>query len=540
MATSTDALQAAREALSDYRWQDAYDLAVAVADSGPEGRDLLADAAFFLGRWDDCIAAREQAFAEFEAAGLADRAAELAAKLCDLHNFAGRSAVAGGWLARARRLSAGLDDSPGLALVLVREVEVAHGSGDLDRAAELAQQVLDMGRRLGSPDLEAEGLQALGRVRLAAGEVDAGMALLDEAMLPVIEGRLSPAMTGRVYCSMMGACTQVGDHQRATEWTEAGNAWVEGHPMSAYPGLCRIYLAEALDRRGQWAEAETTALRAHDDLLTVSPGFAAYALGEVGDVRLRLGDLDGAEEAYRLAEVTGGNPQPGLSLLLLARDRVDEARAAIDATLDDVSWNRLERARLLPAQVRIHLAAGDLEGARQASEELTAIAAAYTTAGLEAEARTAAGRILLSDGEPAEARTALRAALQRWQQLGVPYAIATVQLLLARASRALGDEDGCTSYLDAAVRAFEDLGAAADRDRATALRTSDAALPDGLTEREAEVLRLVAQGLTNKQIGAELYLSHKTVARHLSNIFLKTGVTSRTAAATYAHERGVI
>jgi DNA-binding NarL/FixJ family response regulator len=258
----------------------------------------------------------------------------------------------------------------------------------------------------------------------------------------------------------------------------------------------------------------------------------------VGEVRRLRGDLAGAEEAFRQAHALGRDPQPGLAMLRLAHGQVTAALASIRATLAAERSDRLARARLCAAQVEIALEAGDIEAARLASEELTETANIYHSSGLEAAAPQAQGAVLLADGRPADALQALRLACLRWQQLNAPYEAARVRLLLARAYDALGNRDAATLELDAAEAVFTRLGAAPDAKRTASLR-SRTRLPDGLTEREAEVLALVAAGKTNREIADALVISEKTVARHLSNIFTKLDLPSRTAAAAYAFEHGL-
>jgi DNA-binding NarL/FixJ family response regulator len=232
------------------------------------------------------------------------------------------------------------------------------------------------------------------------------------------------------------------------------------------------------------------------------------------------------------------DPQPGLALLRLAQGRVDAAAASVRAALAGETQDRLARARLCAAQVEIAIASGDTEGARTAADELEATAARYNSSGLEAASRQARGAVLLADGHPSEALPTLRSACRLWQEIAAPYDAAKTRLLLAQAYRALGDRDAVALELDAAQRVFDQLGATLDALRVAMLR-GRSALPDRLTEREAEVLRLVAAGKSNREIAADLFLSDKTVARHLANIFTKLGLSSRTAAAAYAFKHGL-
>ncbi len=541
MGTTASDLERGRDALARYAWQEAFDaLAAAQTDDPPdaEALDGLAEATWWLGRADESRATRERAYAAFEGAGDRRRAARCAAWLHDRYQTAGKIAVANGWAERARRLLDGLPECAEHGLVKMMEVEAAHERGDLTSAAELATEVVDAGRRLPDADVEASGLQALGHIRVAQGRVAEGFVAFDEAMLLAIEGKLGQFTTGSVYCSAISACNEAGDLRRAAEWAEVGVTWSDLHPLTGYPGLCRVHRAGVLDHRGAWAEAEQEARRAYDALLGMSAPAAAMAYLEVGEIRRRLGDLDGAEAAFRRVEELGSRPQPGLALVRLAQGKVDIAATAIARALAEETHNRPARAKMLPAQIQIALAAGDIAIATAAVDELVALAHEYGTSGLRATAAVAQGRLELAAGAESAGQT-LRRALQEWLALDVPYEVASTRLLMGLACRAAGDEEGARSSFEAAAAIFGALGAALDARRIDELRASRSVLPAGLSAREAEVLRLVASGHANKTIAAELGLSPKTVDRHLSNIFTKTGVASRTAAAAFAFQHGM-
>jgi ATP/maltotriose-dependent transcriptional regulator MalT len=307
-----------------------------------------------------------------------------------------------------------------------------------------------------------------------------------------------------------------------------------------WPGVCRVHRANLLQLRGDWGAAEKEARRACGEIGAFHLGVAAAAYIEIGEIRRRLGDLEGAEEAFGAAEELCGQRSGGLALLRLAQGRTDTAESIISQMIDQ-TWNQLRRGRLLPARVQIAIAVGDLEVAEAAAAELEQIAAAFESPELAASARSTRGRLLLAQGDNGAACRTLQDALEHWQRLEVPYEVATVRLLLGQACRNVGDEDGATRSLARAAEIFDQLGAALDAQttrRLTALPAS--LLPSGLTEREAEVLGLVAAGKTNKQVANELHLSERTVARHISNIFTKIGVTSRTAATAFAYENDLV
>jgi ATP/maltotriose-dependent transcriptional regulator MalT len=308
-----------------------------------------------------------------------------------------------------------------------------------------------------------------------------------------------------------------------------------------FPGLCRVHSAQLLGWRGEWNEAVLEARRACEELETVNVGNAALGWAEIGDNRRRLGDLDGAEEAFARAEELQGRPHPAVALLHLARGRVAAAQATVERALQDETWNRLARGKVLPARVQISIATGDLATATAACDELTTIAADYASPTLQAAAMTSRGRLGLARGECDDARRTLHAAVELWLALDVPYEAATARLLLGQSCRQAGDEASAAAALSSAVKTFDQLGAVLDAQRTRQLSAPpDASLPRGLTAREVEVLALVAEGRTNKDVARALDLSIKTVARHLENIFLKLGVATRTAASASAIALGLV
>jgi ATP/maltotriose-dependent transcriptional regulator MalT len=537
-------LEEARAALARHDWLAAYDSAGDDALAG-DARvdaawlDVRADAAWWLGRMDDCIASREAAYAIYESTGDARRAGQCAVWLYEHYMFRAQPSIAGAWLRRARQRLGEERECVEYGNLVLREVEVMHGRGELEEAIVHANGALDLALGLRSADLQAEAQQALGRVLIDRGDAREGLEQLDEAMLLAVEGRLSPYSTGKVYCSLISACEQVGDYRRAAEWTEATSRWTEGHPHTVFfPGVCRVHHAWALQSRGDWTRAEQEVTRACAELREMSPVHAAAGYVELAELRRRFGDLAGAEAAFREAEALSGRPQPGLALVRLAQGQRAAATAIITQALDAEPWNRLARARLLPARVQIAVACGEFAAANEAVTELSAIAADFESPALLAEAASAQGRVALATGDASAACGLLRRALERWQDLDVPYEVATARLLLSQACRDAGDEDGAVGSLAAAQAIFDHLGASLDTRFIDDLRRPPA-LPDGLTNREAEVLRLVASGRSNKDIAGALSLSERTVARHLSNIFTKTGVTSRSAATAYAFEHGL-
>ena len=366
------------------------------------------------------------------------------------------------------------------------------------------------------------------------------MALLDEAMLDATSEQMNPAYAGNIYCNMIAACHELGDLRRMRQWTKALARWCNQIPPAVlFTGICRVHQAQLLTVSGAWEQAEREASRVCTDLQGIQVESLAEAHYAVGEVRLRQGDLAGAEFALEEADRLGRDPQPALALVRLAHGHPERAKAMLDVALAARAGRPLVRAPLLAALVEVTLDGGELEPAKKAAEELAVIAASFRTEVLRARGLQAAGGVLVAEDRCAEALPVLREACRVWQDLDAPYDAARVRLLLARACNALSDTDSATRALDAAAEVFERLGAKLDMRKLEMLRRGPR-LPDGLTEREAEVLALVAAGQTNRQIAEALVISHKTVARHLSNIFVKCGLATRAAATAYAFEHGLL
>jgi ATP/maltotriose-dependent transcriptional regulator MalT len=528
----------ARDAVRRESWAEAYEELRTLDPAGMEPRDLenLADAAWWLSRSDESIAARQRAYAGYVAAGEDPRAAWCAGRLCIEHSLRGEPALAAGWLMRTQRLLRGQPERVQHGYLAMVESNLARARGETDEALARAERATELGLRFGDPDLAAMGIHLHGLALIDAGRVAEGMALLGEAMTAVVAGELGTFFTGVVYCNAIAACLEVGDVGRLGEWNDAARQWCESLPPEApFPAICRVNRAEAASLRGAWPEAEAEASRASREL-RFSPRAAARAFYETGEIRRRVGNLAGAEEAFARAHELGLQPQPGLALLRLAQGRPDAALRALRVAVADKPEGRPRRARLLAALVEIALAAGDLDAARQASRELDQVAGRFGTPALDAAAATAGGALRLAEGDLPGALDRLRTACATWQELRLPYETARARLLYGAALRHAGSEEDALLELRAALAAFERLGAAGDAAEAAALLGGREELPRGLTAREAEVLRLVAAGKTNREVAAALVISEHTVARHVQNIFVKLGVSSRSAATAFAFE----
>jgi DNA-binding CsgD family transcriptional regulator len=538
-------LERGREYYGRSAWADAYRSLSAADQAAPlEGEDLelLGMAAYLIGRDEDYLTALDRAHQAHLNAGNGLRAIRCAFWLGLRFLFRGETGRATGWFGRAQRL---LEHQRhecaerGYMLLPIVDQQVA--AGDVEAAYATAGKAAAIGERCGDADLIACTRMAQGRIRIQQGQIEQGLALLDEVMVAVAAGELSLLVTGLMYCSVIQACQEAYAFGRAREWTAALAEWCEGQPeMVAFTGVCRVHRAEIMQLRGAWQEAIEEAERARELAQLVSRQTAAAALYQQAEVHRLRGEFAAAEEAYRSASQWGLEPQPGLALLRLAQGRTDAAVAAIRRALSATA-DRLQRTKLLPAQVEIALTAGDVEDARAACRELEEIAASFDGGALGAMAACARGAVELAEGDAHAALGSLRRAFEVWQQIEAPYAAARMRELIGVACRMLGDDEGGGLEFDAARAVFEQLGAAPDLARIDSLiQGAPSGRAHGLTRRELQVIRMVAAGKTNKAIAAELFLSEKTVDRHVSNIFTKLDVPSRAAATAYAYEHKLI
>jgi DNA-binding CsgD family transcriptional regulator len=541
-----DELGRGRESYARRAWMDAY-RSLSRADQasplGAEDLELLATSAFMLGRDDDCLSSLERAHHAYLDAGEAMRAVRCAFWLVINLALGGEMSRATGWLGRAQRLvERDGGDCVERGYLLVPIMLRHEAAGDWEAAYAAAADAAEIGERFGDADLLALAIHEQGCALIQQERVEEGLGLLDEAMVAVIAGELSPIITGIVYCSVIMGCQEVYALRRAQEWTVALTRWCEEQPaMVAFSGRCLVHRAEIMELHGAWREALEEARRAHQRCVQgKNQSAAAQAFYRQAEVHRLQGRFSAAEEAYRDASRCGCEPQPGLALLRLAQGNDDAAAAAIRRAVGETT-EPLKRARLLPSYVEIMLAVGDVQEAHNACRELEEISARYESGMLGAMSAHAEGAVDLAQGDTRAALLALRHAWQMWQELEVPYEAARVRVLLGLACRTLGDDDTAALELEAARDVFARLGAAPDLARADSL-TRRAASVDarGLTPRELQVLRLLAAGRTNKAIAAELVLSERTVDRHVSNIFTKLGVSSRTAATAYAYKQQLV
>jgi DNA-binding NarL/FixJ family response regulator len=527
-------------------WADAF-AALSLADEqmplDAEDLERLATSAYLTGRETQSRTVLNRAHDAYLKAGKNACAIRCAFWLGMTSLLGGETARGTGWLTRARYLiEREATECVEQGYLLLPEAEQHLQAKAYDAASAIAADAAEIGHRFGEADLVACARHLQGRALIGLGSIEEGLALLDEAMVVVTSADLFPVMAGLIYCSVIDACQQVYASDRATEWTSALEEWCKMQPqMVAFTATCLVHRAEIKQMHGAWQDAIEEARRA-----TARPGgeearqlppAAFYRQAEVHRLR---GEFEAAEAAYQSASQRGLEPQPGLALLRLAQGRARTAAAALRRVMA-VTTDPQQRVRLLPAFVDIMVAVRDLDSARTACRELSDMAQAYETEAPTALAAHAQGAVALAEGDAQAALGALRRALELWQHIEAPYEAARVRVLSGLACRALGDREGAALELAAARGVFEQLGAAPDIAHVEALaRGTDPGGSHGLTSRELQVLRLVAAGRTNKAIAAELFLSERTVDRHVSNILDKLGVSSRAAATAFAYEHGLV
>jgi len=473
-----DLLTAGRDAIKRYAWQEAYEL-LSAADKqdplSPEDLENVGEAAWWIGRLDICIEYHERAHAKYLEAGNHRRAAYMATALTRHYTAKGDLSVAMGWFGRAERLLQDMPESPEHGWLSVVRASIADGMRDADTVLAEGIRQLEIGTKFVDRDLQAYGLMNQGRALVTKGEVSRGLSLLDEATVAAVSGDCRPLTTGVIYCCAIGATASLADYRRAGEWTEAARRWCERQSIAGgFPGICRVHRAEIVRLQGGWAEAEQEARKAADELQSYFPQIASEAFYEIGEVRLRMGDLGAANEAFRQAHEMGRDPEPGLALLRLAEGKPDSAAALIKRAFPPPDeGSRLSRAKLLPAQVEIAVNLGDFATAGSATEELESIAEAYGSAALRASAADARGRLLLAEGDAEGAEKHARRAWRLWQEVEAPYEAARARMTMGLAIRAQGDEDSARMELEAAKSALERLGAELDARKAWELLGGD-------------------------------------------------------------------
>ena len=539
-------LEQGREAYDALAWGEAYECLARADEATPlRGGDLelLAVSAHMFGRVDEWLPLLERAHHRHAEAGEQQRAIRCAFWIGMNLALRGEMGPATGWLGRAQRLLEREETECVEHGYMLLPVAFQHEvSGDLEGASATAAAAAEIAERFGDSDLFALAVHVQGTVVAKSGRVAEGLGLLDEAMVAVTAGEVSPVVCGIVYCGVILACEEVYELRRAQEWTAALTRWCEQQPdLVSFRGRCLVHRAQLKRLHGDWPAALDEARIAGERFAqAMNPGAIARAWYLQGDVQRLTGRFEEAEDAYREASRLGLEPQPGLALLRLAQGDPHASAAAIRRAVAEAT-DPAARAGLLPAFVEIVLAADDLDAAREACDELDEIASGYGTDLLRALAAQARGAVELAAGDANAALVKLREACRAWQELEAPYELAVARVLLGRARRLVGDEDGFDLELDAARAIFEQLGAAPSVAAVAGLAgQDDEGEAHGLTSRELEVLRLVAKGRSNREIASALVISEHTVARHVQNIFTKLGVPSRTAAGAFAFEHGLV
>jgi DNA-binding CsgD family transcriptional regulator/predicted negative regulator of RcsB-dependent stress response len=547
----SDAVVRGRLAYERREWGAAYaEFAMADRDSRLQGGDLelYATAAYLVG--EDAVAKSgwTRLHHELVDRGRPEHAARWGFWLSLSLLLTGEMAQCTGWLARSQRLIKDRKEGcaeEGYGLIVTGLLAMA--KGDLESSGCDFAEAVALADRFEDSDLMSLALLGQGQVLIQSRQIAEGTARLDEAMVEVTAGDVSPVLTGIVYCAVILTCQRIFDLRRAREWTKELDDWCASQPgLVPYRGQCLVHRSEILQLQGDWPGALAEARKGRQHLADRSDAIVGRACYQQGELHRLRGEFDKADEMYREAGRNGREPHPGVSLMRLAQGRVDAAAAAIRSVVETAGAAQgagagLSRADLLGAFVNIMLATDDRQAACRAADELAGIAAEVDAPFLHAMSNSATGAVLLAEGEVEAAVSTLRQSLASWRELGTPYEAARAQVLIGQACRHLGDRESARSFYDAARSVFTELGATPDLLGLERLMETGRDGPIGaLSAREREVLAFVAAGRTNREIAGELAISERTVARHLSNIFDKLSVTTRTAAAAIAHEHRIV
>ena len=504
----------------------------------PKELERHALAAYLTGRDAESFQILERAYQGYNDRKKTEQAVRCAFWLGLMLMNAGEKARSSGWIATAERLCRD-ETGPECAekgLLLLPAALGALSAGNTAKAHDLFERATTIGEQFEDNDLIALGRLGQGQSMIQLGEVGAGIKLLDETMIIVETREVFPFAKGIVYCAVIETCLKVWDLPRAQEWTLALTRWCDAQPdIVPFRGQCLVRRAEIIQLHGEWSKALEETSDACE-LLTRPPGVpaAGEAFYRKAELLRLLGDFEEAEDCYREAAKWGRRSQPGLALLRLAQGQNDAAETSIRNTLLETKDTK-ERAELLPGVVRIMLDVKKTEEALEATEELCEIATALDAPYLYAVSSYCQGAVFFAEGKVQLALEHLHKSMRYWNMLQLPYESAYTRELKGLIYRQLNDKDNSDTELAAAKWTYQQLQAKTDLKRIN--RLIEKKLPHeshGLTLRELQVLRRVASGKTNKNIAGELFISERTVDRHVSNIFNKLSVSSRVEATTFA------
>lgn len=542
--TAESPLKKGQEAFQQQAWGEAYALLSSAnhnASLNPHNLKKLARAAYLIGKESDFIDAMKGAHHKFLDKDNAVEAANCAFWLGMILFNQGEYAQGGGWMARAGRLveDSGQDCAE-QGFLLVPQALQHLREGNTENAQNLFNQAGKIGKQFDNPDLMALSRLGGGQALIQQKNIDTGTTLFDEAMVAVVSGEISPIVSGIVYCAVIDTCQKIYDWARAREWTAALSHWCDSQPdLIPYRGQCLVRRAEIKQLNGQWPDALEEAQQACNLPRPSHPPATGEAFYRQGELYRLQGKFSQAEAAYRRAGQEGRKPQPGLALLRLAQNRNDDAEAAI-RRMEEEKEDTIKRSKILPAYIDIMLAANQIQKVEEAAKELSHIAKNLHAPFLQAIAARAEGSIQLANEKIETALSKLNYAWTLLNDIGAIYESARCRVLIGLASRKIGDNDTAKIAFDAAKKTFQDLGAAPDVSRVKSIQDTTSDHSHGLTPREREVLTILATGKTNKAIASELFISERTVDRHVSNILAKLNVPSRAAATAYAYEHNMI
>jgi class 3 adenylate cyclase/tetratricopeptide (TPR) repeat protein len=503
-----DPLEAGREAFERRSWREAYELLKQADDDGrlaAADLEALAKSAWWIGRSAESISAFERSYAAFVETGDRAQAAFIALTIRREYQAKLAESVAQGWLHRAEQLLEGQPESVAHGYLAIAHGEMALGRGELDHTFEHFDRAVEIAAGLDDRDLTTWAAMRRAQALATSGRVEEAWVLMEGAAAAAVGGELGAVTTGAVFCNVMAACRDSADYRRGSEWAEVSRSWCERQDIAGFPGICRVHRAEFMRLTGAWEEAEAEVRQATEELLDFHPAVAGAAFHELGEVRLRIGDLDAADEAFDQAQELGDDGQPGRALLLLARGSVDAAAASIRNALDERSWDRLARARLLPAQADIAKARGDAVTADAVAAELEGIAEEFGTAAIRAATAHSAGIAALLREERGEAARRFREARKLWREIDAPYEAAQETISVADALIGAGDIEAAKLELESARATFRRLGARPDLARADALLASLARAPAAREVRTFMFTDIVGSTARVEAIGDEAW-----------------------------------